>query len=131
MSKERFQKGYLSIFLSYYRPHLGLFLLDMACALGISLVDLAFPYFSRYSMNELLPQSLYQTFFAVMAILFAAYVLRAGMYYIVGYYGHMMGVRIEADIRRDVFGHMQDLSFSFYDKKPHRPADEPGHQRPV
>ncbi len=116
MSKERFQKGYLSIFLSYYRPHLGLFLLDMACALGISLVDLAFPYFSRYSMNELLPQSLYQTFFAVMAILFAAYVLRAGMYYIVGYYGHMMGVRIEADIRRDVFGHMQDLSFSFYDK---------------
>lgn len=74
MSKERFQKGYLSIFLSYYRPHLGLFLLDMACALGISLVDLAFPYFSRYSMNELLPQSLYQTFFAVMAILFAAYV---------------------------------------------------------
>ena len=116
MSKANFQKGYLSIFLSYYRPHLGLFLLDMACALGISLVDLAFPYFSRYSMNELLPQSLYQTFFAVMAILFAAYVLRAGMYYIVGYYGHMMGVRIEADIRRDVFGHMQDLSFSFYDK---------------
>ena len=116
MCDKRFQKGYLSIFLSYYKPHLALFLLDMACALGISLVDLAFPYLSRYSMNTLLPQSLYGTFFTVMAILVAAYVLRSLMYYIVGYYGHMMGVRIEADIRRDVFGHMQDLSFSFYDK---------------
>ncbi len=116
MNDQKFKKGYLSIFFSYYKPHLGLFLLDMTCALGISLVDLSFPYLSRYSMNTLLPQSFYQAFFSVMAILVMAYILRAGMYYIVNYYGHMMGVRIEADIRRDVFGHMQDLSFSFYDK---------------
>ena len=116
MHTTRFRRGYVSIFLSYYKPHMGLFLLDMACALGIALVDLAFPYGSRYALNELLPQNLFAAFFAVMAILLIAYALRAGMYYIVTYLGHMMGVRIEADIRRDLFAHMQDLSFSFYDK---------------
>ena len=116
MQKERFQRGYLSIFLSYYRPHLGLFILDMCCALGIALVDLAFPYASRLALNQLLPQNLFGAFFAVMVILLLAYGLRAGMNFVVTYWGHMMGVRIEADIRRDLFGHMQDLSFSFYDK---------------
>ena len=116
MSQEKFKKGYVSIFLSYYRPHLKLFLLDMACALGIAVVDLAFPAVSRTALNELLPQNLYTAFFSVMALLLAAYALRSVMYFVVTYWGHMMGVRIEADIRRDLFGHMQDLSFSFYDK---------------
>ena len=106
----------MSIFLSYYKPHLGLFILDMCCALGIALVDLAFPWASREAMNKLLPQSLYAAFFTVMGLLLAAYALRSVMYFVVTYWGHMMGVRIEADIRRDLFGHMQDLSFSFYDK---------------
>jgi len=112
----RFQRGYIPIFLSYYKPHLGLFILDLCCALGIALVDLAFPYASRMALNELLPQNLFGAFFTVMGILLAAYALRAGMQFIVTYYGHMMGVRIEADIRRDLFHHMQDLSFSFYDQ---------------
>ncbi len=116
MDHQKFQKSHVAIFLSYYKPHLHLFLLDMACALGIALIDLAFPYVSRLSMQELLPQNLFGAFFAVMACLLLAYLLRAGMYYIVTYLGHMMGVLIEADIRRDLFGHMQNLSFSFYDK---------------
>ena len=116
MDKQRFQRGHISIFLSYYKPHLKLFILDMCCALGIALVDLAFPYASRTALNELLPQNLYGAFFTVMLILLLAYGFRAGMQYIVTYYGHMMGVRIEADIRRDLFHHMQDLSFSFYDR---------------
>ena len=116
MHSQRFQRGYVPIFLSYYKPHLKLFILDMCCALGIALVDLAFPWASRQALNELLPQSLYAAFFTVMGILLAAYALRSVMYFIVTYWGHMMGVRIEADIRRDLFGHMQDLSFSFYDK---------------
>lgn len=116
MESGQFKRGYIPIFLSYYRPHMKLFLLDMACALGIALVDLAFPYSSRLALNQLLPERLFSAFFAVMAILLAAYILRAGMQYIVTYLGHMMGVRIEADIRRDLFRHMQDLSFSFYDK---------------
>ena len=115
-AKEMKNKGHIAIFLSYYKPHMKLFILDMCCALGIALVDLAFPWASRQALNELLPQSLYAAFFTVMGILLAAYALRSVMYFIVTYWGHMMGVRIEADIRRDLFSHMQDLSFSFYDK---------------
>ena len=116
MDSKCFQRGYVPIFLSYYKPHLKLFILDMACALGIALVDLAFPAASREALNTLLPQNLYGAFFTVMALLLAAYALRSVMYFVVTYWGHMMGVRIEADIRRDLFIHMQDLSFSFYDK---------------
>ena len=117
MSAKQFrEKGYLSIFASYYKPHLPIFLLDMFCALWISLIDLIFPYVSRVSMQTLLPEGAFGTFFAVMAVLFAAYVLKAVMTFIVSYWGHLMGARIEADIRRDLFAHMQDLSFSFYDK---------------
>ena len=116
MAEGKFKKGSLSIFISYYKPHLALFLLDMACALGIALVDLAFPAISREALNRLLPEKLYGAFFAVMAALLLAYALRAGMHFVVTYWGHMMGVRIEADIRRDLFRHMQDLSFSFYDR---------------
>jgi ATP-binding cassette subfamily B protein len=108
--------GYLKIFASYYPPHLKLFALDMVCALCIALVDLAFPYVSKRSMEALLPNRLFGAFFAVMAAMLAAYVLKLAMNFIVSYWGHMLGVRIEADIRRDLFAHIQDLSFSFYDK---------------
>ena len=114
--KQGNSRGYLGIFVSYYRPHLKIFVLDMVCALLISLVDLAFPYISRMSMQELLPDRLFTTFFVVMAILVGAYVLKSVLYYIVSYWGHLLGVRMEADIRQDLFSHMQKLSFSFYDK---------------
>ena len=110
------KRGYLSIFASYYKPHWKLFALDMVCALVICVIDLVFPYVSRYSMQQLLPESAYRAFFAVMAIMAAAYVLKGGMYFIVTYWGHLLGVNIEADIRSDLFRHMQKLSFSFYDK---------------
>ena len=106
----------LRIFLSYFRPHMGLFLLDMACALMISCVDLLFPFVSRICLNELIPESRYQAFFAVMAVMGAAYLLRAGLQYVVCYWGHTFGVLVEADIRQDLFAHLQSLSFGFYDK---------------
>ncbi len=115
-TKEFQEKSHLAIFASYYKPHLSMFLLDMLCALGIALVDLAFPYVSRLSMERLLPVGAIETFFAVMAILLVAYVLKGVMVFTVNYWGHLMGARIEADIRRDLFTHMQELSFSFYDK---------------
>lgn len=117
MPTRDFQKqGLLRIFLSYFRPHLGLFLLDMACALLISVVDLAFPYISRICMYELIPESRYQAFFAVVAVLVAAYLARAALQYVVCYWGHTFGVLVEADIRKDLFSHLQTLSFGFYDK---------------
>ena len=117
MTPEQMRRsGYLRIFTSYYRPHLAIFLLDMACALGICLVDLIFPMATRFVLQEMLPQGLYQVFFLVMAALLGAYLLKALFTYIVTYWGHLLGVRIEADIRSDLFAHMQDLSFSFYDR---------------
>ena len=110
------RQSLLRIFASYFRPHLGLFLLDMACALMISVIDLAFPYISRLCMYDLIPESRYQAFFAVVAILVAADLLRAALQYVVCYWGHTFGVLVEADIRRDLFGHLQTLSFGFYDK---------------
>ena len=109
-------RGYLRIFASYYKPHWKLFLLDMVCALCICIVDLLFPVASRWSMQTLLPNQLFKAFFIVMALLAGAYVLKGVFYFIVTYWGHLLGVRMEADIRRDLFSHMQDLSFSFYDK---------------
>ncbi|MBD5162786.1 MAG: ABC transporter ATP-binding protein [Oscillibacter sp.] len=106
----------LGIFLSYFRPHMGLFLLDMVCALMISVVDLAFPYVSRICMYELIPENRYKAFFAVIVVVVAAYLLRAGLQYIVCYWGHTFGVLVEADIRQDLFSHLQTLSFGFYDK---------------
>ena len=110
------QRGMLYIFASYYKPHWKLFALDMACALVICVIDLTFPLVSRMSMQQLLPAQAYRAFFVVMALMAAAYVLKGGLYFIVTYWGHLLGVHIEADIRADLFSHMQRLSFSFYDK---------------
>ena len=110
------KQSLMSIFLSYFRPHLGLFLLDMACALAISLIDLAFPFISRLCLEELIPFGRYRTFFTVAAVLLGAYLLRSVLQYVVCFWGHTFGVLVEADIRRDLFGHLQTLSFGFYDK---------------
>jgi len=117
MKTRDFQKqGLLGIFLSYFKPHMGLFALDMVCALMISVVDLAFPYVSRICLYELIPESKYSAFAAVIAVIAAAYVLRAALQYIVTYWGHTFGVLVEADIRQDLFTHLQTLSYGFYDK---------------
>ena len=68
------------VFMSFFRPHMGLFVLDMACAMTASVIDLVFPYVSRLSMTELLPNRLFETFFIVMGIMFLAYVLKGVMY---------------------------------------------------
>ena len=115
-TKEFQQKSSLQIFLSYFKPHKKLFIMDLACALMISVIDLAFPYVSRWCMYELLPKSAYQTFFAVMAVVFVAFLLRALLTYVICYWGHTFGILVEADIRRDLFRHMQELSFDYFDR---------------
>ena len=110
------RQSLLGIFVSYFRPHMKLFLMDMVCALTISIIDLSFPFVSRICMNELIPESRYTAFFTVIAILLLAYLLRSVMQYIVCYWGHTFGVLVEADIRKDLFTHLQTLSFGFYDK---------------
>ena len=103
------------MFFSFFRPHLGLFALDMSCAIAVAVIDLACPYITRVSMQTLLPEKLYTTFFVIMAAMFAAYILKGVLYYLITVLGHKMGVYIEADMRHAVFNHMQKLSFSFFD----------------
>ncbi len=110
------QKSAARIFFSYFIPHRKLFFADLFCALLISLIDLAFPYVSRWCMYELLPQSAYRAFFAVMTVVVIAFVLRALLHYVISYWGHTFGILVEADIRHDLFRHMQELSFDYYDR---------------
>lgn len=100
----------------YFKPHKKIFMADMFCAFMVAAVDLAFPLVSRRAMYDLLPENKYRAFFAVMAIVAIAYLLRAFAQFIMTYWGHTFGVRVEADIRRDLFYHFQELDFEFYDK---------------
>ena len=111
-----YSKSKLSIFAAYIRPHKAAFALDMGLALAVAVVDLIFPYVSRKAMNTLLPEKLFTTFFIVMGLLFASYLLRAWFQYLIIVVGHRMGTLVEADMRRDLFVHMQTLSFSFFDR---------------
>ena len=116
MTTRDFQnKKPLAILLSYFKPHRGLFVLDLACATIVALVDLAFPLVTRKSMYDLLPNQQYRMFFTVMAVMMAAFVVRAFLYYVIAYWGHTFGIRVEADIRRDLFIHVQELDVSFFD----------------
>ena len=106
----------LKIFAQYIARHKKLFFLDMGCSVAVALIDLIFPFVSRMTMYRLLPNQLYRTFFTVMVLMAAAYLLKGVLYYIITVLGHRMGVLTESDMRRDVFEHMQSLSFSFYDR---------------
>ena len=109
------KKSDLGEFFAFFRPHLGLFALDMACAALAAVIDLVFPYVSRMSMTRLLPERMFAAFFAVMAVMIAAYILKGVCYYFITVLGHRMGVYVEADMRRAAFNHIQKLSFSFFD----------------
>ena len=114
-TKDYQRRSPLSIFLHYFGNHKKLFAVDVACAVGIAVIALAFPLVTRSAPYVMLPNRMYRTFFVIMAAVIASYVLRSFLNYIVAYYGHTFGIRVEADIRKDLFSHMQDLSFDFYD----------------
>ena len=106
----------LRIFLRYFGPHRRLFAIDMLCAVAVAAIDLLFPFVSRRCMQVYLPQEAYRTFFIVMAVVVAAYVLKSVLYYVITVVGHYMGTLVETDMRRDIFLHIQGLSFSFFDR---------------
>lgn len=111
------KKSVLGIFFSYFVPHKKLFAVDMLCAIIVAGVDLAFPLATRGAMENLLPYpELYQTFFILMGALVLAYLLRSFLQFIIAYWGHTFGIRVEADIRRDLFSHLQELGFDYYDR---------------
>ena len=111
-----FNQPTLKVFLEYFKPHMGLFVLDLTCALIASAVDLIFPLVARHAMYHMLPDKAFAAFFHVMVIVGIAFLLKAIMHYIITYWGHMFGVRVEADLRDDLFSHMQSLDFNFFNK---------------
>ena len=110
------KKSPLMIFLSYFRNHKKLFALDILCACGIAAIDLTFPLVTRTALYTWLPNEVYRTVFVVMAVMVCSYLLRSLLNFTVAYFGHTFGIRVEADIRRDLFHHLREMSFDFYDR---------------
>ena len=106
----------LKRFVRYYRPHWKLFCLDMSCAFLITVIDLFFPEITRNFINDIIPNAKMAIFWKYSVLLLVLYILRMFFQYVVEYWGHLVGIRMEADMRRDLFSHLQTLSFSFYDK---------------
>ncbi|SFN69556.1 ABC transporter ATP-binding protein [Proteiniclasticum ruminis] len=103
-------------FISYYKPHKWLFLLDMVAATLIAATDLIFPQITRTFINDILPNNDMERLVKVAIAMFFLYIFRFLMDYVVGFYGHLLGVKMEYDMRKDMFSHLQKLSFKYYDE---------------
>ncbi|KWX88453.1 multidrug ABC transporter ATP-binding protein, partial [Paenibacillus riograndensis] len=102
-------------FFSYYRPYKKLFVLDFTCAVGAGLLELAFPVAVNKFIDDLLPGQNWPLILIACIALMAIYALNTAMQYIVTYWGHMLGINIETDMRKKMFDHIQKLSFRFFD----------------
>ncbi|MGD0634824.1 MAG: ABC transporter ATP-binding protein [Beijerinckiaceae bacterium] len=107
----------LKRFLAYYRPYRRLFLLDFSCAVLSGLLELGFPIAVRLFIDTLLPSGQWTLIAAASGALLAIYVLNTGLMAVVTYWGHMLGVNIETEMRRKAFDHLQKLSFGFFDNQ--------------
>ncbi|MFC0384453.1 ABC transporter ATP-binding protein [Roseomonas vinacea] len=107
----------LKRFFSYYRPHRRLFLLDFGCAVLSGLLELGFPLAVKAFVDHLLPGQDWALIGLAAAGLLVVYLLNAGLMAVVTYWGHMLGINIETEMRRRAFAHLQKLSFSFFDNQ--------------
>ncbi|MBQ7939390.1 MAG: ABC transporter ATP-binding protein [Clostridia bacterium] len=105
----------LQRFIRYYKPHMRLFMADLACALLLSFCDLVYPMITREMINEHIPNRMLDLLLICAAVLLGIYILKMCLNYFIQYYGHLVGVRMQADMRRDVFDHLQKLPFSYFD----------------
>jgi ATP-binding cassette, subfamily B, bacterial len=110
-------RSLLKRFFAYYQPHRGLFVLDFSCAVASGLLELGFPIAVKLLIDTLLPTSQWGLIALASAILLAVYVLNAGLMATVTYWGHMLGINIETEMRRKAFDHLQKLSFGFFDNQ--------------
>ena len=105
----------LKRFMKYYKPHMRLFVLDMLAALAVAMLAVVYPMVTRTMLNDLIPNKQYQMIvWAGVGLLFI-YVIRMLLQFFIQYEGHMMGVRMQAQMRSDMFRHLEKLPFSFYD----------------
>lgn len=105
-------------FISYYKPYKGMFFMDMFCALTLSAIDLVFPIIVRFLLNDVYTKdsaTIIKYVSLVGGALLVLYVIKYFCQYYITSWGHIMGARMEADMRSDIFNHLQRLSFSYYD----------------
>ncbi|MCQ2585321.1 MAG: ABC transporter ATP-binding protein/permease [Treponema sp.] len=106
----------LRIFLSYYKPHLGLFIGDMVCATVLALIDITFPMLTRWAINTLIPEGNLKVFVILICALLAGFFLRKLCNWFITYWGHQFGNYVEAEMRMDVFKKLESMDFSYFDK---------------
>lgn len=99
-------------FAKYYKPHLGLFILDLACALTVAVCNLVYPRVA----GDIIRRGNEEYVLVGAAILLGIFALKAALNYVINYYGHVVGVRIQGDMRAEMFAHLQKLPFSYYDE---------------
>ena len=105
----------LKRFLQYYKPHKKMLFLDMAASLLISVIGMVYPIVTDKMLNDFIPNKMYSTIIIAGIIVLALYGVRMGLRYFVDYYGHVIGVKMQSQMRKDLFSHLQKLPFSFYD----------------
>ena len=107
----------LARFFSYYAPWRGLFIIDFGCAVLAGLLELAFPIAVKVFIDTLLPSGEWNLIIAAAVGLLAIYLLNTGLMAVVTYWGHMLGINIETEMRRRAFDHLQKLSFGYFDNQ--------------
>ena len=105
----------LKRFISYYKPYKKLLILDMIAALLISVTGMIYPIITRTMLNDYFPNGLYKKIVIAGCIVLALYIIRMLLRYFVQYYGHVIGVKMQSQMRKDLFAHLQKLPYSFYD----------------
>ncbi len=115
-TKKKGERGAIRAFFSYYKPHRKLFALDLVCSFTIAVCNLFYPFIARMIMNDFVPNRAVALIVIWAAALLAIYVLKAFLTYIVGFWGHVLGVRIQADMRRKFFSHVERLPFPYFDE---------------
>lgn len=103
-------------FVQYYKPHLKLFTIDMLCAFTVALCDLFYPMITKDIINIYVPNQQLNLLITWSAALLGIYIVKAILNYVVTYWGHIVGVGIQGDMRRDMFRHLQKLPFSYFDE---------------
>ena len=103
-------------FIHYYKPHRKLFFADMFCALLVAICDLFYPMIAKNIINDYVPNRNLRLLLVWAVALVCIYLLKAGLNYFIQYYGHIVGVRMQSDMRRDMFQKLQKLPFSYFDE---------------
>ncbi len=105
----------LKRFVAYYRPHKKMLALDLLASLFISVIGMVYPVITRKMLNDYIPNRLYRAIVIAGAVVLILYVIRMLLRYFVQYYGHLIGVGMQSQMRRDLFAHLEKLPFSYYD----------------